>query len=96
MHERLVRNGLRETRTDDVQVAVEVIGHEIDPDLLPRFSVQRPCLHVLPVRGDEVGRRKRATDLAADVQAPSLRAEQGEDRRSLRPYVGRRKEDEER
>jgi hypothetical protein len=86
----VVRKGLPETRTHDVQIAIEVVGYEIDPNLLPGFSLQGPCLYITLIRRDKVRRRKRASDLVTDLQFPSIDAEEGEYRRSLRPYIGSR------
>ena len=92
----VVRKGPPETRTHDVQIAVEVVGYEIDPNLLPRFSLQGPRLYIVLIRRDEVRRRKRASDLVTDLQFPSIGAEKGEYRPSLRPRSGGRREEEQR
>jgi len=72
----VVRESFPETRTDDVQVAVEVVGYEIDRDLLPRPSLQSPRLYITVARRDEVGGGKCASDLIADLQLSSVGAEE--------------------
>jgi len=68
----VVRKGFAETRTHDIQVAVEIVGDEIDRNLLPRPSLQGPRLYIIIASRDEVGRGERASDLVTDLQLSSV------------------------
>ncbi len=86
----VIRKRFAEARTNDIQVAVEIVGYEIDRDLLPRPSLQGPRLHIIIARRNEVGRRERASDLVTDLQLSPVGAEEGQYGGALRPHTGGR------